>query len=190
MPHYQAIFAAGNLLPILYILCMTIEIREAKPEEYAAIGALTVRVYQQLPDMPQPDVMPEYYTLLADVKARITDKSVKVIVACADDGTLLGSVMYYDDMKFYGSDGAATLEKNASGIRLLAVDFPARGQGIGRKLTEHCINLSKHPQIILHTTIFMQQAWKMYEKMGFERSPDLDFIQGPVSVFGFRKKRA
>lgn len=171
---------------------MTVEIREARPEEYAEVGKLTVRVYQQLPDMPQPNAMPEYYALLADVAGRITDASVKVIIACAPDGRILGSVMYYDKMKHYGSGGTATQEKTGGGIRLLAVDFPARGQGIGRKLTEYCITLaqkSRQPQIILHTTKAMQQAWDLYERMGFKRSPDLDFQQGPLPVFGFRKKQ-
>jgi hypothetical protein len=29
-------------------------------------------------------------------------------------------------------------------------------------------------------------AWKMYENFGFERSVDLDFLQGELAVFGFR----
>ncbi len=31
-------------------------------------------------------------------------------------------------------------------------------------------------------------AWALYEKLGFERSPDLDFEQGTLPVFGFRLK--
>jgi hypothetical protein len=34
----------------------------------------------------------------------------------------------------------------------------------------------------------MSIAWKMYEKIGFKRSEDLDFMQGDLSVFGFRFK--
>lgn len=29
-------------------------------------------------------------------------------------------------------------------------------------------------------------AWKMYEKMGFKRSEDLDFMQGELAIYGFR----
>ena len=32
----------------------------------------------------------------------------------------------------------------------------------------------------------MQVAWRLYQKMGFERSPDLDFTQEELPVFGFR----
>ena len=40
--------------------------------------------------------------------------------------------------------------------------------------------------MIIHTTIAMQTAWKMYENMGFKRSDDLDFMQEALPVFGFR----
>jgi hypothetical protein len=32
----------------------------------------------------------------------------------------------------------------------------------------------------------MQTAWDMYTKIGFERAPHLDFMQGQLEVFGFR----
>jgi ribosomal protein S18 acetylase RimI-like enzyme len=170
---------------------MTIEIREAKPEEYAAIGQLTVQVYQQLPGMPGTDAMPDYYKMLANVAGRLIDPSVKVIVASTLDSNVLGTVTYYGNMEYYGSGGSAPKEKQASGIRLLAVDMQARGQGLGRKLTEYCIHLaqqSDQQQVILHTTKAMLQAWELYERMGFKPSPDLDFLQGPLPVFGFRRK--
>jgi GNAT superfamily N-acetyltransferase len=92
-------------------------------------------------------------------------------------------------MKYYGSGGTATTEINAAGFRLLAVDLNARGKGIGKLLTEACIQLAKEEkqnQIIIHTTMAMQVAWRMYEKMGFKRSKDLDFMQEDLPVFGFR----
>jgi hypothetical protein len=40
--------------------------------------------------------------------------------------------------------------------------------------------------MIIHTTMAMQTAWRMYESMGFKRSEDLDFMQGDLPVYGFR----
>lgn len=40
--------------------------------------------------------------------------------------------------------------------------------------------------MIIHSTMAMQTAWKMYEKLGFKRSVDLDFMQGDLPVYGFR----
>ena len=69
----------------------------------------------------------------------------------------------------------------------------ARGAGVGRALAEACLRLAAgkgHSQVILHTTQAMQVAWRLYEKLGFRRSPDLDFLQEGLPVFGFRLRLA
>ena len=69
------------------------------------------------------------------------------------------------------------------------MDIAIRGHGIGKLLTNECIRKTKNKknnQVILHTTKAMQTAWKMYEKIRFKRSEDLDFMQGELPVFGFR----
>jgi len=102
---------------------------------------------------------------------------------------LLAGVVFFGDMQYYGSGGTATLEKNTAGFRLLAVSPQARGLGLGKQLTLKCIERAKElhlNQMIIHTTNAMKPAWKMYEKIGFVRSEDLDFMQGELEVFGFR----
>lgn len=34
----------------------------------------------------------------------------------------------------------------------------------------------------------MMTAWKMYERIGFQRALDLDFMQEELPVYGFRLK--
>lgn len=92
-------------------------------------------------------------------------------------------------MAEYGSGGTAPIVKNASGIRFLGIDPKFRKTGAGKALTNACIQRARengHSQVVLHTTQAMQVAWALYEKLGFERSQDLDFIQGELPVFGFR----
>jgi ribosomal protein S18 acetylase RimI-like enzyme len=60
---------------------------------------------------------------------------------------------------------------------------------MGKGLVEACLRLARerqHRQMIIHTTKAMQVAWGMYERLGFRRSQDLDFMQGDLPVFGFR----
>lgn len=164
-------------------------IRNARPEEHAAIGQLMVDVYAQLKGFPKQTDQPEYYQLLLDV-GKFTEKpETDIIVAKAPEEGLLGAVVYFGDMQYYGSGGIATQEKNAGGFRLLAVHPKARGLGIGKRLTLECIERAKAGylrQVIIHTTKAMMNAWGMYEAMGFKRSPDLDFMQGALPVYGFR----
>jgi GNAT superfamily N-acetyltransferase len=164
-------------------------IRNAVPEEFEEVGKLMVRVYSQLEGFPKESEQPDYYRMLANV-GEITERpESELLVAVSSDDRIAGSVVYFGDMKYYGSGGIATTVQNASGFRLLAVDHLYRGQGIGRLLTKECIRKAKEKkagQVIIHTTMAMQTAWSMYLKMGFRRSEDLDFMQGELPVFGFR----
>jgi ribosomal protein S18 acetylase RimI-like enzyme len=116
-----------------------------------------------------------------------------VLVAVTEDGALAGGVVTFGDMAQYGSGGTATAVRNASGIRLLGVDPAFRGQGVGRALTLACIELAREQgqaEVILHTTEAMRIAWGLYERLGFQRSEDLDFAQQGLPVFGFRLRLA
>ena len=164
-------------------------VREAVPDEFLEIGKLMVSVYSQLEGFPTKEEQPDYYKMLANIGSLTKNPKTKLLIAASSNGKIGGGVVYFSDMKYYGSGGTATKEKNAAGFRLLAVDPATRGKGIGKLLTEACIQRArdeKQKQIIIHTTKAMQVAWKMYEKMGFKRSKDLDFMQEELPVFGFR----
>ena len=164
-------------------------IRDAKPEEFAEVGQLMVNVYSQLEGFPKKEQQPNYYNTLANVGDFTLKPKVKLLVAVSESHSIDGAVVYFGDMQYYGSGGSATKEKNASGFRLLAVNEVARGKGIGKLLTNYCIDLAKRQkqkQLIIHSTKAMQIAWSMYEKFGFKRSQDLDFMQADLQVYGFR----
>ena len=166
-------------------------IREAIPAEFKEIGALMVRVYAQLEGFFSVDENPTYYHKLAHVGELTTHPQTKLFVAVSLSGQIVGGVVYIGDMKQYGSLGTATTEKEAAGFRLLAVDPAIRGQGIGKLLINACIQLAtaeNKKQLIIHSTNAMKIAWAMYERMGFERSQDLDFSKDDFPVFGFRLK--
>jgi GNAT superfamily N-acetyltransferase len=168
---------------------MKYDIRNAKPEEFNRIGNLMVNVYSQLDGFPKKTDQPKYYSMLANIGEQTLKPDTQLLAAISDKGTIGGVVVYFSDMKYYGSGGSATSIINASGFRLLAVDESLRGQGIGKLLSMECINKAKegcNNQIIIHSTKSMNIAWRMYEKLGFVRSKDLDFMQGKLPVFGFR----
>lgn len=164
-------------------------IRELQEDESERLGQLMVGVYSALAGFPTPEEQPGYYAMLARIGAFADKKDAKVLVAASPSGELMGGVVYFGDMAEYGSGGTATRATNASGIRLLGVDPRFRGMGVGRALTRACIGLARergHAQVVLHTTKAMGIAWALYERMGFERAQDFDFLQGTLQVFGFR----
>ncbi len=167
----------------------SLEIRDVRRDEYELLGQLMVEVYSNLDGFPTQNEQPGYYDMLANIGSFSEQKDTQVLVAISAEKRIVGGVVYFGDMATYGSGGTAPAEKNSSGIRLLAVDPRSRGAGVGKALTNACIQLAKdrgHPQVILHTTQAMQVAWALYQKLAFERSPDLDFAQEELPVFGFR----
>lgn len=167
------------------------QIRNAKPSEFQEIGKLMVEVYSKLEGFPSPADQPQYYHKLSNVGEFTKNSDTEILVAVSAENKIAGAVVYFNDMKNYGSGGSATSEKNTAGFRLLAVDPEIRGKGIGKLLTLDCIRRAREnnlSQMIIHSTKAMQTAWKMYEKIGFINAPELDFMQQDFPVYGFRLK--
>lgn len=167
----------------------SLTIRDLRDDEADALGRLLADVYATLDGFPGPHEQPAYYDMLRDIGRFMRPPATRVLVAITGDGQLAGGVVYVHDMAQYGSGGLATQLHGCSGLRLLGVDPALRGAGVGTALTRACIALAREHgrrELVLHTTRPMQVAWRMYERLGFVRSPDLDFDQGRLPVFGFR----
>lgn len=66
-------------------------------------------------------------------------------------------------------------------IRLVGVHPEFGGKGIGKKLTQMCIDYAKETgekTIALHTSEFMNAARHIYESLGFVKIKDIDLIFG------------
>jgi GNAT superfamily N-acetyltransferase len=164
-------------------------VRNAKSEEFTEIGNLMIRVYSQLVGFPKKKDQPEYYKMPGSIGELTIKPETELLVAVSSEGKIVGTVVSFGDMQYYGSGGTATLEKNASGFRLLAVESSFRGCGIGKLLIGECIRKAKnlrHKQVIIHSTQPMQIAIKIYLDLGFKRSEEFDFIQGTLPVIGFK----
>lgn len=85
---------------------------------------------------------------------------------CTDEsGEIIG-------MAFLVPNGNPTdiYDKDWSYIRLVTVDPDYSGNGIGKKLTEMCIDKAKETNerlVALHTSEFMNAARHIYENLGF-----------------------
>jgi ribosomal protein S18 acetylase RimI-like enzyme len=69
--------------------------------------------------------------------------------------------------------------ENWSYIRFLGVHTHFRGKGIGKKLTQLCIDYAistNESFIALHTAAFMNSARAIYEKRGFSRTKEIAYL--------------
>lgn len=155
-----------------------VEIRQARPDEFAAAGDLVVDAYQAI----EPFGLGDYADELRDVEARAVD--AEVLVAVDDDGTVLGVVTYVPGPT---SSMAEFIEADAAGIRMLAVSLKAQGRGVGRALVIACLDRARaagKAQIVLHTTDWMTTAHRIYERLGFRRDPSIDWQPDPHETEG------
>jgi ribosomal protein S18 acetylase RimI-like enzyme len=159
----------------------TFLIRPVRPEEYAALGELTVAAYHALPDLHR-DAEPSARELDYDRQLRDVAKRAEVscvLVAVGAESELLGGVTYVRGPDDPYSEG---LSEGEAGMRMLAVDPAQQGHGAGRALVQACLDragAAGRERLVLHTGPWMPTAIAMYEKIGFARRRDLDFTPVP-----------
>ncbi|MFI5733872.1 GNAT family N-acetyltransferase [Kribbella sp. NPDC051587] len=145
---------------------MTWEIRRAQPDEYDAVGELTVEAYSH-----DGFVRGEYAMTLRAAADRAVQAELWV---AADADGLLGTVTYCPAGSPYREIGL----DDEGEFRMLGVAGRARGLGIGTALTEHCIEQTRSrglPRIVLSSAVYMKTAHRIYERLGFERLPERDW---------------
>lgn len=154
---------------------MTVTVRPATPDDFDQVSALLVRAY--LP-CGYPSSHP-YFSRLRES----ADRAEHAELLVADDaGRVVGTVTYCP----LGSPYREIAGEGEGEFRMLAVDPGEQSRGIGRKLVKHCLERARAEgmnAVVLSTAPWMTTAHHIYEKMGFERSPERDWSpQGGVSL--------
>ncbi|TDD84738.1 GNAT family N-acetyltransferase [Actinomadura rubrisoli] len=147
-------------------------VRDARPAEYERIGELTVEVYVH-GGLVSPDST--YVGTLRDA----ADRAAKSELLVAEiDGEMAGAVAYCPP----GSPYANLAGPDEAEFRMLAVLEWARGLGAGRAMVHACIERARSAGLSglrLSTQSNMDAAHRMYERMGFVRTPDRDWAPAP-----------
>ncbi|GEC07439.1 N-acetyltransferase [Streptomyces spinoverrucosus] len=150
---------------------MDIAIRPAHPTDYQTLGDITAQAYLQdgLLDFGESD---EYLDELRNVAKRAA--AAEVLVAAQSD-RILGGVTFVPS----GGPMADIARPGEAEIRMLAVAHEARGRGIGEALVRACIDRARTTprctRIVLSTQRTMHSAHRIYERLGFTRTPDRDW---------------
>ncbi len=147
-----------------------LEIRLAQPPEFTAVGELTAAVY-----LTEGLAGPDYAMLLRDVATRAEQATVLVALR---DGRLVGAVT----VATAGGDFAENNEPGTAVVRMLVTDPAARGTGVGTALTEACLQAARDADcsvVRLSTQVFLVAAQRIYERLGFTRTPERDWDPVP-----------
>ncbi|MFJ8534605.1 GNAT family N-acetyltransferase [Streptomyces sp. NPDC093591] len=155
---------------------MDVTIRQVEPGEYQALGEITAQAYLQdgLLDFGESD---EYLGELRNVAKRAA--AAEVLVA-ADGDRLLGGVTFVPS----GGPMADIAGPGEAEIRMLAVSQEARGRGAGEALVRACVDRARATEgcvrIVLSTQRTMHGAHRIYERLGFVRTPERDWNPIPA----------
>ncbi|WP_189854688.1 GNAT family N-acetyltransferase [Streptomyces poonensis] len=150
---------------------MDFTIGPAGPEEYDPLGEITAQAYLRdgLLDFGESDA---YLGELRDVAKRAATAEVLVAVA---DGRVLGGVTFVPA----GGPMADIARAGEAEIRMLAVAHAARGRGVGEALVRACVDRARTVEgcarVVLSSQRAMRSAHRIYERLGFLRTPDRDW---------------
>ncbi|MET7984790.1 GNAT family N-acetyltransferase [Streptomyces sp. NPDC005281] len=150
---------------------MDIVIRPALPEEYPVVGEIAARAYlgDGLLDFGESD---GYLARLRDVEGRA---AVAEVLVAVEGDRVLGSVTFVAQ----GSPMADFARAGEAEIRMLAVAREARGRGAGEALVRACAERARSLEgcthLVLSTQRAMLSARRLYERLGFTRTPDRDW---------------
>ncbi|GAA2631337.1 GNAT family N-acetyltransferase [Streptomyces vastus] len=150
---------------------MDIAIRRAAPEEYETLGEITAQAYlgDGLLDFGESD---EYLGELRDVGKRA---AAAVVLVAVEHDRVLGGVTFVPS----GGPMADIAEPGEAEIRMLAVAPEARGRGVGEALVRACTDRARATEgcvrIVLSTQRTMHSAHRIYERLGFTRTPERDW---------------
>src|SRR5918995_7493742 len=166
---------------------MSIEVRRATPADYAEAGRITAEAYREFV-RPGDDDWERYLLRIADVRARADQTTIMVAV---EDGRVLGSLTLELDGRVRDSDQEQRqLDPGEAHIRMLGVDPAVRARGVARALmaaSEARARAAGKTFMTLHTTLRMEAAQAMYERLGYERLEDRVYPDGFV-LLSYKKE--
>lgn len=157
-----------------------VTIRPARESELGAVGELTINAYHA----DGYETSGEYALKLADARPRAAE--AELLVAVDDAGTLLGTVTVAPP----GSPWSQVAAADELEFRMLAVSPLARGRGVGEALTRRVIERAEElglRAVTLSSSQNMLTAHRLYERLGFRRTPDADWSPVPgVDLITYR----
>ena len=155
----------------------TVALRAATEDDLDAIAALFAPALEQYRGSGGDWLLDAYLAELIEVGGRFEAAETYVAVTA---GRIVGSIAFYRDVAL---EGWSTLPAGWSGFRALVVHPDIRGAGVGRMLVEQCVLRTREvgaPVLGIHTVALLEDAVRLYGRLGFVRCPEYDLLAADV----------
>ncbi|SEK31084.1 GNAT family N-acetyltransferase [Streptacidiphilus jiangxiensis] len=162
---------------------MSIVVRTARPTEFDAAGHLVAEAFISDGHTERDG---DYAKLLRDPRDR-AEKAELLVAVDETNGLVLGSVTFAPP----GSPYADLAQGREGEFRMLAVspDPAARGRGVGELMVRAVIARARElelPRVVMSSQQRMTYAHRIYERLGFVRTPERDWSPIPgVDLFTY-----
>jgi GNAT superfamily N-acetyltransferase len=163
-----------------------LRIREARPEDDAAIGELLVEAFitQYAKHLPEVVYTDERKRELRDVAAR---RAVAKMLVAEVDGEVAGTVALLPP----GAPGSQAWLPGAADLRQLATAVRFHGTGLARPLLDAAEDVARQwgiNTVTLHVRKGADGVMRMYERRGYVREPAGDLELPTVSLVAFARR--
>jgi GNAT superfamily N-acetyltransferase len=158
-----------------------VTVATAAPDEVRRAGELVVHCYVGGGFVGAEN---PYVASLADVARRA--READLLVARDAWGEVIGTVTYAQ----HATPWAEISRPGEAEFRMLAVEPASTGRGAGRALVQACLDRARDDgasAVVISTTPQMRDAHRLYERMGFVRTPERDWSPRPgVDLWTYR----
>ena len=154
---------------------MPTTVREIRPHEHDEVAELTASVYRG-----EGYSSADYEPALRDVGSRAA--SATVLVALLGEGEPDGPLVGAVTVATRGGEWAEQSGRDEAVVRMLVVSAQARGSGTGAALVRACLDRARADGctlVRLSSQEAMTAAHRLYERVGFTRTPTLDWSPVP-----------
>lgn len=150
---------------------MDLLLRQARPDEYEAVGSLTLRAYQHGEGMADPES--DYTKELRDAERRAREAELLVVEEDAHPGELVATVTVCRP----GTAWAEVAHDDELELRMLAVVPELRGQGIAHEVMTRLRETARAEGRVIVVSVVEENvaARALYEGLGFARDPARDW---------------
>ncbi len=158
-------------------------IREARPEDDAAIGELLVEAYltQYAKKLPEVVYTEERKRSLRDTASK---REVAKVLVAELEGRVVGSVAVWPP----GAPGTEAWLPNAADLRHLATAVEFQGKGLSKPLLDEAERMARAwgvSAVCLHVRRGAEGVMRMYQRRGYVREPAGDLELPSVSLVAF-----
>lgn len=148
--------------------------RKASINDFLQLQQLGIASYSEFSSVLEKEHWKTMNTFLTNDESLTRLIESSTVFVCESASKIVGMIYLVPS-----GNPTKLFQENWSYIRFLGVHPTFRGFGIGKKLTNLCINHAKNTNekvVALHTSEFMDSARAIYEKRGFRKNKEITYL--------------